>query len=184
MAEVPLRDSARLLSPRIFALVTTTDAEGRVNAAPFSFVFPISFDPPLVCFGATKGKLSVKNIREQKEFVINVVSEDFAQKAVLCEEKSSEPWKRLEKAGLHAEASRVVGVPRVKESKAVLECVLHELIEPRDGDHALVVGKVVRAECAFLKNGLPDLDKLNYLMHANRDEFRRVGEKTILERAK
>lgn len=184
LSEVPLRDAVRLLNPKVFALVTTLDAEGRVDAAPFAFVYPISIDPPLVCLGITKGKLTVKNILERREFVINVVSAGFAQKAVFCEEKSGEPWKRLERTGLQTEASKMVRVPRVKESRAVLECIFHELLEPREGDHALVVGRVVRAECAFMKGGVPDLDRLDYLMHAFGGEFRRVGGEVALERRK
>ena len=39
-----------LLTPRLIAVITTIDAKGRVNAAPYSFFMPISYDPPRVCF--------------------------------------------------------------------------------------------------------------------------------------
>ena len=39
-----------LLTPRLTAVITTIDAKGRVNAAPYSFFTPISYAPPRVCF--------------------------------------------------------------------------------------------------------------------------------------
>ncbi len=36
-----------LLSPRLVVLVTTMNKEGKVNAAPYSFVGPVSINPPL-----------------------------------------------------------------------------------------------------------------------------------------
>jgi flavin reductase (DIM6/NTAB) family NADH-FMN oxidoreductase RutF len=49
------RDRGKLLIgtivPRPFALVTTIDAGGRVNAAPFSFFNRLSADPPILALG-------------------------------------------------------------------------------------------------------------------------------------
>ena len=39
-----------LLTPRLTTVITTVDAKGRVNAAPYSFFMPISYAPPRVCF--------------------------------------------------------------------------------------------------------------------------------------
>jgi flavin reductase (DIM6/NTAB) family NADH-FMN oxidoreductase RutF len=169
-----------ILSPRITALIVSKNTEGKINAAPFSFVYPLSFNPPLVGIGIGKGKITLKNIQETKEFTVNIVSVDFAQKAVNCEEKI-EFHKRIEKNNLHLEESKKIKVPRIKESKAVLECILTEVIEVKESDHLIAVGKVVEIK-AEEKNGLPDMEKMNYLMHENGNVFRTVGKKVLLER--
>jgi flavin reductase (DIM6/NTAB) family NADH-FMN oxidoreductase RutF len=172
----------RLLSPRVSCLIVSMDSQKRVNAAPYSFVYPFSFNPPLIGVGIGKGKITLKNILEEREFSVNVISEEFAQKAVNCEEKI-EFYKRIEKNELHLEESDKIKVPRLKESKAVLECVLSEVIELKEADHKIVVGKVVAVK-ATEKEGLPDLDEMNYLMHETGNVFRKIGKKVLLERKK
>jgi flavin reductase (DIM6/NTAB) family NADH-FMN oxidoreductase RutF len=45
--------ASEFLSPRLTVVITTVDAEGRVNAAPFSYLTVISYTPPRVCFSVT-----------------------------------------------------------------------------------------------------------------------------------
>ncbi len=182
--EVQLKHSARLLSPRVTALITSMDEKGRVNAAPYSFVYPISFEPAMLIAGIAHGKLTLENIKKTKEFVVNIVSEDFAQKALECEKKYGDFKERIKKSGLTLKESAKVKVPKLNESKSVLECRLQEAVEVRECDHVIVVGKIVHAECEHMQGNSPKLDELDYLMHAMGSEFREVGKKVLLERKK
>lgn len=164
--------------------MTTENKDRKVNAAPYSFVAPLSFEPPLVMLGVGQGKQTAKNIMETKEFVLNMVSGDWAHRAVACEEKLEDWSQRIEKAGLHMKQSQVVSVPCIMEAKATLECRLHETVQVKDSDHVLIVGRIVGASCGSLASGAPDLDELDYLMHAFGGEFRRVGSKVELQRKK
>lgn len=47
---------AEIISPRLTAVITTIDAKGRVNAAPYSFFTPVSYVPFRVCFSAPSRK--------------------------------------------------------------------------------------------------------------------------------
>ena len=176
------KDFVKLLSPRVSTLILSQNSEGKVNAAPYSFVYPLSFEPPLICIGVGKHKMTFKNIEETKEFTVNIISEEFAQQAVNCEEKI-EFDKRLEKNELETEESEKVKVPRLKKAKAVLECKLSEVLELKEAGHGIIVGKVVGVK-VLEKNGEMDLDEMNYLMHETGGVFRRIGEKVLLERKK
>src|SRR5438876_794071 len=74
-----------VIVPRPIAFVSTLSAAGILNLAPFSFFTGISANPPVICFApmirASDGrkKDTLRNIEETSEFVVNVVSEDFAQ---------------------------------------------------------------------------------------------------------
>ncbi|MEM3030220.1 MAG: flavin reductase family protein [Candidatus Micrarchaeia archaeon] len=182
--EIELRKAAYLLAPRIVALVTTLSADGKPNAAPYSFVGPISFTPPLAYFAAAPDRVSLANARATGEFILNLVGEDFGQQAVFCEEKLADRSSRVEKNNLHWAAAKVVRVPRIAEAKTFLECAVHRIIEIPESDHVLVVGKVLHAECALAKNGRADHDALRYLMHVGGNEFRSVGKGLVLERRK
>src|SRR2546423_15575896 len=59
LARIPTADAYKLLVstvvPRPIALATTVDAEGRINAAPFSFFNAVSSVPPVVVLGIGGG---------------------------------------------------------------------------------------------------------------------------------
>jgi flavin reductase (DIM6/NTAB) family NADH-FMN oxidoreductase RutF len=177
MIKTPLSESVNLISPRLTVLINTLDEEGELNSSPYSWIFPLSFNPPLIGVGiGGKHKLSYVNSKKTGEFVVCVVSENFAQQAVSCE-KSHKPGDKLwEKQGLHVKKSEKVKVPRIKEAKAVLECRVTRFLE-YNGDHIILVGKVVYAETE--KGGL---DEINPLLHDSGEKFRKVGEEIILKR--
>ncbi|MDQ0269630.1 flavin reductase family protein [Cytobacillus purgationiresistens] len=142
--------------PRPIAFVTTVDRNGIVNAAPFSFFTAISADPMLICFSpmrkGTDGskKDTLANIETTKEFVINIVSEDFVDQMNICAADYPSNMDELEAAGLTKAESSIVNPPRVKESKVHFECLLQEVLHFGDkaGAGSLVIGKVVHVHIA------------------------------------
>ena len=86
--KIPPREGYKLLvstvTPRPIAWVTSQNAEGRLNAAPFSFFNCFAGDPPVIGIGMGshepgRPKDTRLNIRDTKEFVVNLVSEDNAE---------------------------------------------------------------------------------------------------------
>ena len=74
--------------PRPIAWITSLDAEGGLNAAPFSFFNALVGDPPIVGIGiggrhagraAGRWKDSAANIRARGEFVVNLVPYDLRE---------------------------------------------------------------------------------------------------------
>jgi len=180
---VPLRKSVKLLSPRITLLITTVNEKGDVNAAPFSWVNGVSMNPPMIYVGVDRNnKGTLPNIEAKKEFVANVVSEDFAEKAMICEMKSED---KVKQSGLGFIDSEKVSVPGIKESKVRLECKLVKIIDVEGADHLLVIGEIVNAVCDSLtEREMPDLDRIKPILHASDEEFRGVGKKIRLKRYK
>jgi flavin reductase (DIM6/NTAB) family NADH-FMN oxidoreductase RutF len=181
--KVPLDKSIKVLSPRITFLITSIDEKGSTNAAPFSWVNGISMNPPMLYIGVMTGnKGTLPNIRTKREFVANLVSEEFAEKAVMCEMKSED---KMKQSGLSLIDSEAVSVPGIKEAKVRLECKLVKLIDIEGADHVLVIGEVVNAFCEYLTDkDLPELDKIKPLMHVSGEEFRGVGKEINLKRYK
>jgi flavin reductase (DIM6/NTAB) family NADH-FMN oxidoreductase RutF len=156
--------------PRPIAFVTSVDDKGIVNAAPFSFFTAICADPMLICFSpmrrGTDGmkKDTLANIEAVKEFVINIVSEDWTEKMNICATEFTAEIDELETAGLEKESSQTVQPPRVKEAKVHLECSLYQVLH--FGEHAgagsLVIGKVEHVHVAeeLYENGRINTEKL------------------------
>jgi flavin reductase (DIM6/NTAB) family NADH-FMN oxidoreductase RutF len=138
--------------PRPIGWITTINAAGRVNLAPFSFFNLLSYDPPFVMFSAgaheTDGgkKDSVVNIEETGEFVYNMATwaqrEQMNQTAFLVERGVDE----MAATGLEPLPSRLVRPPRVKDSPVQFECKLHQIISlpghVRSSEHQVVIGRV------------------------------------------
>ena len=141
MADV--RDFWKLLVPRLTVLVTTMDAKGRADVSPFSWVAPVSFDPPLLMISVGPNKHSYWNITQKKEFVVNIPTEKMLEKIWTAGEKWDPEISKIERAGLKTEKSEKVGPPRLTECVVNLECYLEEA--KKIVDHILIVGRVVTA---------------------------------------
>ncbi len=138
--------------PRPIAFVSTLSTEGVRNLAPFSFFTAISANPPVVCFapmvrgsdGARKDTL--RNIEARGEFVINVVSEEIAEKMNACSPEFPPEIDEFDISGLTAAPSTLVLPPRVAESKISMECRLFRIVEVSDKPlgGSLVLGEVLR----------------------------------------
>ncbi|MGB6680014.1 MAG: flavin reductase family protein [Candidatus Bathyarchaeia archaeon] len=177
MIKVSLSKATRLIAPRLTALVNTLDEKGELNSSPYSWVFPLSFNPPLVGVGINgKHKFTYINSKRTREFVVCIVSQDFAQQAINCEEIHQPGDKLWAKHGLHMEKSKKVNVPRIREAKVVLECKVDEFVEPK-GDHVILVGKVVHAEAEKI-----GVDNIRPLLHDSNENFWTIGKKIILKR--
>jgi len=154
-----------LLAPRFTSLISTIDKDGRSNAAPFSLVSPISFDPPLVFFSAAPKRHTLANVRETGEFVLNVVPETLLDKLWICSKPFDKGVNEIAKAGLTERKSKIVKPPSVEECAGWIECQFEW--EKEAGDHIIVVGKVVHAECRdeYASENTFDVAKAKPLLH-------------------
>ena len=170
------RDAYKLLQgsvlPRPIAFVSSQDENGNANLAPFSFFTAISANPMMVCFSpmrrGTDGakKDTLKNIESTKEFVINIVSEEFVQQMNDCATEFASDVDEFEASGLSKVDSVAVSPSRVMESKVHLECILDQVLNfggEEAGAGSLVIGKVVHVhvEDDLYENGRINSEKLN-----------------------
>jgi len=140
-----------VIVPRPIAFVSSLSAAGVRNLAPFSFFTGISANPPVVCFSpmvrSSDGgyKDTLRNIEQTGEFVINVVSEDFAAKMNICSAEYPPEVDEFEQSGLTPVASEFVRPARVAEAKVSMECKLMQIVHvsPKRLGGSLVIGEVI-----------------------------------------
>ncbi len=101
-----------LVAPRPIALITSMDEAGHLNAAPFSAYNYLCTDPPIVAIGVTNRpdqrhvpKDTARNIRRTGEFVVNVVTEDIAERMNICATDFPPDMSEVELAGFTTEPS-------------------------------------------------------------------------------
>jgi flavin reductase (DIM6/NTAB) family NADH-FMN oxidoreductase RutF len=141
-----------IVIPRPIAFVSTIDAAGVRNLAPFSYFTACGSNPPVVCFCTAvrseprPHKDTLENIRATGEFVVNVVSEEIAEQMNKTSAEVPPEVDEFVLSGLTPLASDLVMPPRVAESKVQMECKLHQIVPVSDkpGGGILVLGEVLR----------------------------------------
>ena len=179
---ISLDKAWKMLGPRVAVLITTLNKDSEPNIAPYSYVGSISFDPPMVWVGFHNGQTrhTYENIQKTKEFVVNVISEDFLEPAAKCAE-ISDRTKRLEQVGLELVDSQVVKPPTVKAAKIVLECKYKQELEI-GGSHTIVIGEVVSASAEKVnENSNPKHDELKTIVHGSGSDFYTVGNRVKID---
>ncbi|MDQ6664052.1 MAG: flavin reductase family protein [Acidobacteriota bacterium] len=179
--------------PRPIAFVSTVSAEGGRNLAPFSFFTAISANPPVICFspmvrGDSSYKDTLNNIRATKEFVVNVVSEDFRAKMNVCSGEHPPSIDEFELSGLTPVAADLVKPPLVLESRVNMECRLVQIVDvsakPLGG--SIVIGEVVRFHVRdeLFDNFKIDPDKLRPIGRMGGPAYTRTTDRFDMERPK
>ncbi len=114
--------------PRPIGWISTVDAQGRDNLAPFSQFQNVTFDPPIVLFSANQDstgrrKDSVRNAEQTGEFVWNMATWDLREavniSAMALPPHESEFDRLPNVTREYADNARV---PMVKESPVKFEC--------------------------------------------------------------
>ena len=156
------------VAPRPIGWISTVDADGRGNLAPYSYFNAVCDRPPVVIFSsgpAADGskKDSVLNAETTGEFVCSIVPhalrEQMNQTAIHLPHGQDE----MPHAGLEGLPSTLVRPLRVKGAPAHFECrYLHTVTLPPgpSGHSQLVVfgqGVGVHVDEAVIKDGLVDV---------------------------
>jgi flavin reductase (DIM6/NTAB) family NADH-FMN oxidoreductase RutF len=151
---IPERDRYKLLIgavvPRPIAWVSTMDAAGHLNVAPFSFFNAVCSKPMtlLFCVGVTDTadgkKDTLRNIEAVPEFVINLTNEETAAAMNLTATPLPHGQSEFAWAGLTTAPSSHIRVPRVAEAPIAFECTLQRIVTVSDqpGGGSVVFGEV------------------------------------------
>src|SRR5438132_867792 len=134
--------------PRPIAWVSSVDAAGVRNLAPFSYFMAITDDPPTIAFSSsfhgagTDGKKdTLRNVEATREFVVNVVDDALAAQMNLTSGEYPPEVDEFELAGLAVAPATRVQPPRVAEAPIAMECRLDRIVPV--GRANLVLGRIV-----------------------------------------
>ena len=150
---------AGLIVPRPIALVTTVDANGAVNAAPFSMFNMMGEDPPLLMISINKlegGALkdTSANILATGEFVVHLADERIAAPMHDCASQLPHGESELDLVGFTQQPSRAVRAPRIAEAPVAFECVTYETLET--ASRHIFIGRVLWLHA---REGLVDTER-------------------------
>ena len=152
-----------IVGPRPIGWISSRDAQGRLNLAPYSFFNAFNYTPPIVGFASIGAKDTLHNVRATGEFAWNLATRPLAEAMNASCASVPPEVNEFELAGLTPAPSRLIGAPRVAESPVSFECRVTQIIQLQGADGAVVptwltLGEVVAVHIAqeMLKAGVYD----------------------------
>jgi flavin reductase (DIM6/NTAB) family NADH-FMN oxidoreductase RutF len=168
-------ETFKKILPLPVTVITTVNASGIANAAPYSCVMPILRPLDLIAIASALPRDTLYNIRETREFVVNIIGRPRFKEAMQTAKNYPPGVNELEVVGLDTVPSNKITPPRIKDAIGWIEAVLDEEILREK--FSLIIGKVICAEIndEFLQDGR--LNELPAVML--RPDYRVVGENVI-----
>jgi flavin reductase (DIM6/NTAB) family NADH-FMN oxidoreductase RutF len=180
--------------PRPIALVSSVDEANVRNLAPFSYFTACSSNPPVVVFCPIlrplppMAKDTLHNIMATREFVVNIVSEEFVDRMNATAATVGPEVDEFALSGLTPIASDLIKPARVAESHVQMECRLLQIVQVSDkpGGGSLVLGEVKRfhVDPDLIENFRIDPDKLRAVGRMAGSTYVRTTDRFDLERPK
>ncbi|HTC56259.1 MAG TPA: flavin reductase family protein [Candidatus Sulfotelmatobacter sp.] len=188
------------VAPRPIAWVSTINASGDLNLAPFSFFNAVCVDPPLLAFAPGlrrpkepdtsygEAKDTLRNIRETREFVVNIVTYELREAMNLTSGEYEASVNEFELAKVTPQPSKIVRPPRVAESPVNFECKLHQILDfsTAPTSSSLVIGEIVSIHIndAYLKEGRLDRNLLDLIGRMGGLQYTRTTQRFEMVRPK
>lgn len=138
----------RILSPRLVVLIGTRAHDGRQNIIPISNITSVSTDPGMVVVAIYYPWVTADNLKTAKGFTVSVPSKEQLELLWKLGAKYSgykltkEKIKEFED-DLDTEFSD--HGPVLKNALGWIECEIVKLIEVKDANHLITVGKYTKA---------------------------------------
>jgi len=186
---LPFNPFKAIVSPRPIGWISSRDADGKLNLAPYSFFNAVSDAPPTVMFASSGWKDSAANIEATGEFVCNFPSHDLKDQMNTSSAAVSADVSEFELAGLETAPSRLVSVPRVAAAPAALECRVLQVLRMNDLDGQetnswVVFGQVVAVHIddTMIRNGRFDVTAARPLSRLGYKDYAVVEEVFEMDR--
>lgn len=172
-----------IVTPRPIGWISTMNAKGEINLAPYSFFNAFSSRPPIVGFSSEGWKDSAAFAEEGGEFVCSLATYDLRDAVNASSANLPRGVNEMEVAGIAAAPSRLVKPPRVAASPCALECkwlktvTLTDLDGKDNGAH-LVLGVVVgvHIDDRFIKDGILDTAAMQPIARCGYHDYAVVTE--------
>ncbi len=178
--------------PRPIGWISTVDANGINNLAPFSYFNAVGEDPPHVMFSTTRGndtnKDTLNNVLANGQFVVNMVTEELAEKMNTTAQTVPSDVDEFQLAEVTPIPSTLIKPMRVKESLVTFECemVHHYFLENhKNGGACIVIGRIVMMhfdDSILLENYKINLETYKPIARLAGSNYAKLGELFSIKR--
>ncbi|MCK4369352.1 MAG: flavin reductase family protein [Dehalococcoidales bacterium] len=136
------------------------DVDGKPDFAAVAWTGVVAGTPPAVSIALQHHRYSLKGIRQNLTFSVNIPSRELVRETDYCGIISGAKTDKVRDCKFKVFYGKTAGAPLIEQCPINIECeVLHIL---NMGSHALVIGKVVETHVSedCLTDGQPDMNKV------------------------
>ena len=147
------------------------------NIIPLSWVGIVEYRPHMVNITIGKNKYSANIIRDRKEFGLCIATVEMMEIVDKCGYSHGDKVDKFKMSGLKKFNADIIDAPLIEECPICLECKVNESVVLET--HEVFVAEVVATHINqkyILKNGEPDIEKMNVLCYAD-DNYYTLGRK-------
>jgi flavin reductase (DIM6/NTAB) family NADH-FMN oxidoreductase RutF len=131
------------LFPKLITVITSLNAQGRINAAPYSHImqYDVMAKNPRMIVGFRQDSHTFQNICATKEFVVNCPSADYLDDMMETARFYPEGVNELEHTRFTMIPSLHVKPPTIKECPQIAECEAEEIVR-LEKSSGIVIAKI------------------------------------------
>jgi len=124
-------------------------------------------EPPMISVAIRRTRHTLKGIRQNRTFSVNIPSADMVREADYCGIASGSTINKVEVCRFNVFHGELKNAPLIEQCPINLECTVINILDL--GSHALVVGRIEETHVseACLTDGKPDVNKIkpmSYIM--------------------
>lgn len=124
-------------------------------------------EPPMISVAIRPQRHTLKGIRQNNNFSVNVPGENLVKEADYCGLVSGIKDDKVKTCGFDIFYGKLKNAPLIQQCPVNMECSVHKIIEL--GSHFLVIGIIeetyISENC--LTDGKPDVKKINPILFSN-----------------
>jgi flavin reductase (DIM6/NTAB) family NADH-FMN oxidoreductase RutF len=139
---------------------------GGVNSEPLTIAVPIQHS-----------RYTLKGIRQNMAFSVNLPSADMAKETDYCGNASGFEVDKVKICGFNLFYGKLDKAPLIEQCPVNAECTVAHMLDL--GTHTLVLGRVEEIYCSenSLTDGMPDLNKVNPMIYTTQlRQYLTVGQ--------
>ncbi len=168
---------SNMLYPLPAVMVSCAREGEKPNILTLAWVGTICSDPVMVSISVRPERYSYNIIKETKEFVINLTTEDLTRATDFCGVRSGKDVDKFKEMKLTPMPSQKIKAPGIAESPVNIECKVKEVVPL--GSHHMFIAEVVGVnvdEDLLDEKGRLDLRKARLIAYSH-GEYMSLGKK-------
>ena len=143
------------------------EVDGKPNFLAIAWCGIANGEPPMVSVALRAQRYTLKGVKQNRTFSVNVPSVDLVKETDYCGVRSGAQVDKVENCKFKIFYGKVEKVPLIEQCPVNLECRVVQMLEL--GSHHLIVGQIeethVSDDC--LTGGQPDVDKIRPFLFAS-----------------
>jgi len=163
----------------IYPMPTTlvgANVDGKPNFMAVAWCGVACSVPPMISVAIRPDRYTIKGMKQNQEFSVNIPSTDQVKEADYCGIISGAEVDKVEVCGFKVFYGKLGNAPLIEQCPVNLECTVVQSLEL--GSHELFIGRVEEAHISgdCLTEGRPDVTKIKPFIFTTAREYYAYGE--------